>query len=166
MLDEQKLSSRYRVRRLGDADADEILRLCEANTQFYAYCQAQPTKAQVLSDLRLLPPGVAPGDKYYLGFYQGETLIAVMDLVDGYPVQSTVFLGFFMLKKELQGQGLGTAIIGETAAYLNAIGKTAVRLAIDKDNPQSNHFWKKNGFHVLQEVERAGWTVLVAEKAL
>ena len=166
MLDYQKLNSRYTMRRLGDADADEILRLCEANTQFYAYCQAQPTKEQVQSDLRLLPPGVAPEDKYYLGFYQGKTLVPVMDLVDGYPEKETAFIGFFMMKKALQGQGLGSAIIEETAAYLKSIGKAAIRLAIDKDNPQSNHFWNKNGFQVFKQVERDGWTVLVAEKAL
>ena len=166
MLEYQKLNSRYTVRRLGDADADEILALCRENTQFYAYCQAQPTKEQVQSDLRLLPPGVARADKYYLGFYQGNTLIAVMDLVDGYPEKGTAFIGFFMMKKALQGQGLGSSIIEETAAYLKATGKTAIRLAIDKDNPQSNHFWKKNGFLVCKEVERDGWTLLVAEKAL
>lgn len=105
MLDYQKLSSRYAVRRLGDADTDEILALCRENTQFYAYCQAQPTKEQVQSDLRLLPPGVARADKYYLGFFQGKALIAVMDLVDGYPEKSTAFIGFFMMKKALQGQG-------------------------------------------------------------
>ena len=166
MLDYQKLSSRYAVRRLGDADTDEILALCRENTQFYAYCQAQPTKEQVQSDLRLLPPGVARADKYYLGFYQGNTLIAVMDLVDGYPEKRTAFIGFFMMKKALQGQGHGSSIIEETAAYLKATGKTAIRLAIDKDNPQSNHFWNKNGFQVFKQVERGGWTVLVAEKAL
>ena len=166
MLDYQKLSSRYAVRRLGDADTDEILALCRENTQFYAYCQAQPTKEQVQSDLRLLPPGVAPEDKYYLGFYQGGALIAVMDLVDGYPQKDTAFIGFFMMKKALQGQGLGSAIIEETAAYLKSIGKAAIRLAIDKDNPQSNHFWKKNGFLVFKEVERDGWKILVAEKTL
>jgi len=166
MLEFEKLNSRYQVHRLCDADADEILALCKENTQFYAYCQAEPTKEQVLNDLRLLPPGVAHADKYYLGFYQGKTLVAVMDLVDGYPEKEIAFIGFFMMKKALQGQGLGTAIIEEAAACLKSAGKTAIRLAIDKDNPQSNHFWNKNGFVVLQEVAREGWTLLVAEKAL
>ena len=41
-----------------------------------------------------------------------------------------------------------------------------LRLAIDKGNPQSAHFWKKNGFIVIKEVDREGWTVLVSEKQL
>ena len=35
--------------------------------------------------------------------------------------------------------------------------------AIDKANPQSNHFWKKNGFEVIREVPRDEWTILEAE---
>ena len=32
-----------------------------------------------------------------------------------------------------------------------SIGKTAVRLEIDQGNPQSTHFWKKNGFMIITE---------------
>jgi hypothetical protein len=39
-------------------------------------------------------------------------------------------------------------------------------LGIDKENPQSNHFWKKNGFDVIRVVEREDGTILVAKKQL
>ena len=89
-----------------------------------------------------------------------------MDLVDGYPKKEIGFIGFFMMNKALQGKQIGTAIIRELAAYWKAAGKRAIRLAIDKGNPQSTHFWEKNGFLVIREVERNGWTLLVAEKTL
>ena len=166
MLDISMLSIHYDVRRLSDADADSILELCRENTQFYQYCEAEPTMEQVLRDLHITPPGVELSDKYYIGFYQEGILTAVMDLIDGYPEPDAAYIGFFMMKKDRQGQQIGSAIIRETAVYLKSIGKTAIRLGIDKDNPQSTHVWKKNGFHVIREVERDGWTALVAEKAL
>lgn len=166
MIDISKLSSRYEVRKLSDADAGGILKLCEENTQYYLYCEAEPSMEQVLNDLRITPPGVDQKDKYYIGFYQGDMLIAVMDLIDGYPEQDIAFIGFFMMKKDLQGQNLGTALVQEVADYLKSTGKTAIRLAIDKGNLQSTHFWKKNGFLVIKEVDRSGWTALVAEKQL
>jgi hypothetical protein len=49
---------------------------------------------------------------------------------------------------------------------LKSIGKTSVRLAIDKGNPQSTHFWKKNGFEIISEADVNGRTKLVAEKIL
>lgn len=52
----------------------------------------------------------------------------------------TAFIGFFMMNKSLQGRGVGTALVSEVLAYLTALGFAAVRLGIDKENPQSNHF--------------------------
>lgn len=165
-IDISKLSSRYQVRALHEEDAEEILRFCAENTQFYAYCEAEPSLEQILNDLRVTPPGVDRSDKYYLGFYQGGTLMAVLDLIDGYPTPEIAFLGFFMMNAAFQGRGLGSALIAELAAALRDLGKTAIRLGIDKGNPQSTHFWKKNGFVILREVERPGGTVLLAERKL
>ena len=165
-MDLSALSKRYSIRRMDDSDADSILELCRGNAQYYLYCQAEPSKEQILNDLHITPPGIDPSDKYYIGFYQGNTLVAVMDLIDGYPAPGTAFIGFFMMRKEFQGNQVGSAIIQETAAYLKTLGMTAIQLGIDKGNPQSTHFWKKNGFVVKEEIDRGGWTVLLAEKTL
>ena len=166
MIDISGLSSLYDVRKLDDSDADGILRLCMGNPQFYQYCRAEPSKEQVLKDLRITPPGIDRELKYFVGFSLGNELIAVMDLIDGYPEPEICYIGFFMMNKEYQGKQRGSAIIREASAYLKTLGKTSIRLGIDKENPQSTHFWKKNGFAVIKEVERDGWTVLVAEKIL
>ena len=166
MLDISKLSDRYAVRPMEAADADDILALCRGNALYYRYCGMEATREQVLADLRLAPPGVDPGDKHYMGFYQDGALAAVMDLIDGYPTQETAYIGFFMVSAGLQGRGVGTGIIGDVCAYLRKTGKTAVRLAIAEDNPQANHFWKKNGFRVVRSVSMDGWTALVADRAL
>ena len=71
-----------------------------------------------------------------------------------------------MMNRDFQGQGIGSAIIQEAASYLKTTGKTTIRLAIEKGNPQSTHFWVKNGFTVIKEVDRNGWTALLAEKKL
>lgn len=42
----------------------------------------------------------------------------------------------------------------------------AVRLGIDKENPQPNHFWRKNGFTVLREAAQERGIVLLAERRL
>ena len=127
--------------------------------------------AEIITDavsdkMRNTPPGITLSDKYFFGFFEGQELIAVMDLIDGYPKPENAYIGFFMMNQEYQGQQIGSAIIGETTDYLRKTGKTAIRLAIDKGNPQSSHFWKKNGFKVISEVDVNGWTKLVAEKPL
>ena len=166
MIDISKLSNKYSVRRMSDPDAEDILEFCKENTQYYEYCQAEPTLEQVMSDLHLAPPGIGPEDKYYVGFYQDDDLVAVMDLVDGFPEDGIVFIGFFMMSKRLQGQEIGSTIIREVSEYMKSKGITSIRLAIDKGNPQSTHFWKKNGFNVIYEADRDRHVLLVAEKEL
>ncbi len=166
MINTARLSSHYEIRALTDSDVDDILDLCQHNTLFYEYTEARPTREEILNDMRITPPGIGMSDKYFIGFFEGQELVAVMDLIDGYPKQENAYIGFFMMNQEYQGKTIGSAIIGETADYLREIGKTAIRLAIDKGNPQSAHFWKKNGFSVISEADVNGWPKLIAEKLL
>lgn len=166
MADITKLSSRYSVRRMNDTDADGILDFCLQNTKYYEYCGKQPSKELILNDLHITPPGKEASDKYYVGFFDGGVMTAIMDLIESYPDEEHCFIGFFMMNKRLQGKQIGSEIVGEVCRYLGEEGFAAVMLGIDKGNPQSTHFWKKNGFVVIREVERDGGTVLVAEKTL
>lgn len=161
-----RLSSKYRVRKLSKADIELIYNLCLKNQQYYEYCEKQPSVEQIQQDLKISPPNKSLSDKYYVGFFDGEKLVAVMDLVDGYPEETVAFIGFFMMATEYQGQGFGSLIIEESCRYLKTIHFNRVRLGIDKSNPQSNHFWKKNGFYVLKEIAQEEGTILLAERTL
>lgn len=166
MIDISKLSKRYSVSILEEADIEMLVEICKQNTFFYEYTEARPTKENILDDMKATPPGIDMQDKYYFGFFDGRELVAIMDLIDGYPKAEIAYIGFFMMNPQYQVKQIGTAIIDEVIDYLLSTGKTSVRLAIDKGNPQSTHFWKKNGFDVLSEADVNGWTKLVAERKL
>ncbi|MDD7650990.1 MAG: GNAT family N-acetyltransferase [Candidatus Faecousia sp.] len=138
------------VHPLTPADGETILALCRGNPQFYAYHPPEPTLEEIMEDMRALPPGRRPEDKHFLGFWQGETLVAVMDLVLGYPEESCAYIGFFMMNQAFQGRGLGSRLIRACLARLKASGFRRAELGVDKGNPQSRAFWEKNGFRALQ----------------
>ena len=52
-----------------------------------------------------------------------------------------------------QNKGVGSNIIGDVCNYLGQLGDQKVRIGVDKGNPQSNSFWKKNGFHMISKKE-------------
>ena len=166
MIDINKLSKKYTIRKLNENDIDIILDICLNNELFYQYADASPTKKQIINDLNTTPIGIDISDKYYLGFFENELLVSIIDLIDGYPNKDTVFIGFFMMNKDYQGNNIGTAIIQEALESLKTMNFKYARLAIDKDNPQSNHFWHKNGFEILKEVDRNGHKVLLAESII
>lgn len=166
MINVSSLSREFSVRKLTESDVEVIFNLCQENTLYYQYCKAKPTKEQILNDLHITPPGIGEDRKYYAGFFRNHELLAVMDLIDGYPEKDTAFIGFFMVRTSVQKRGIGSRIISETADYLKKAGKTTIQLGIDKGNPQSAAFWKKNGFHIIKEVIRDSGIILLAERTL
>ena len=130
------------------------------------YClEPGVTRESIRADSRALPPGKTAADKYYLGYFQGDKLAAVLDLILDYPRAQTAFVGFFMLARRLQGRGVGSAIVAEALQALARQGYTHVRLGYVKGNPQSEAFWLKNGFRPTGiETRPASYTVVVLER--
>lgn len=159
-----KLSKRYDVRKLNIEDVEMIYSFCKSNTQYYEHCGKDISIKLIEHDLRVAPPEIPMEQKYYIGFFDEGLLVAVIDLIAGYPNNNSVFIGFFMMNKELQGAGIGSKIISEMLNYLKKLGFEKCQLGIDKTNPQSNYFWRKNGFEVIREAMQEEGTILVAEK--
>ncbi len=147
------LSNTFDVRRLNIEDTELIYNLSCKNKIYYQFHPPFVTRESIQEDIRALPPGKDYSDKYYVGFFKKETLIAIMDLILEYPTKDTAFIGLFMMDFEYQNKNLGSKIISESAKYLKILGFHKIRLGVDKENPQSNAFWKKNGFIVVGESE-------------
>jgi len=163
----ENLSKQYRVRVLVDSDVVAVYALCKENPLYYQYCPPFVTEDSIRADMKALPPHKTMEDKYYLGFFEGGRLIAVMDLILGFPKEDTAFVGFFMMSKEFQGKGIGTALMQAVYVYLRQCGFHFVRLGFAKGNPQSEHFWIKNGFmRTGVEAQNEGYVAVVMEKEL
>jgi len=167
MLDIEKISARYAVRRLTEADVPAILDLARGNPTYYQHMGCEPTSENITHDLTALPPRKTLDDKYFLGYFQDRRLIAVLDLIVRYPNEDTAFIGWFILERTAQGVGLGSALVAELLDFLRTEGFRYVRLGRAKGNPQSQRFWEKNGFTPTGvETDGGGYTIVVMERAL
>lgn len=162
-----KLSTHYTVRRLTQNDIDKVYKLCLGNPLYYEYCPPEVTKESIQKDMTALPDGISLSEKYYLGFFEENSLIAVMDFIDGYPEKEVAFIGFFMTDVSVQNKGVGTEVIQHACKGWKEMGFQAVQLAWVKGNPQAEHFWIKNGFKKKKErASTAADCVILAEKLL
>lgn len=167
MLSIEDFSKEYKVKTITPSDVTQVFSLCRKNELYYQHRPPFVTEQSILDDLKALPKGKSIDDKYYVGFFDGSQLIAVMDLIVGYPSVSTAFIGFFMTDVSIQHQGIGTKIIQELSQYLKNRSYRQVRLGWVKGNPQSEAFWHKNGFvetGVSHEID--GYTLIVAQQDL
>lgn len=166
-MDYSSFSDRYRVRRMTEDDTEEIYLLCMGNPLYYRHCPPFVTGESIREDLKALPPGKDLCDKYYLGYYDGEKLIAVMDLIDGYPDRETAFIGFFMTDASVQNSGIGSGIIESLCRSLKSPGYSRIRLGWVSTNPQAEHFWHKNHFSETgRTFDRGAYTIKEAERRL
>ena len=163
----EKLSQRYYVRRLNEADALEVYALYQSNPQYFEAMRDVPTLESARADLMALPPNKTYEDKYYLGFYDRDELIAVMDLILAFPNTETAFIGLFMVKGAQQGKGIGSSIVSQAIYYFKETGFSACRLGYVKANSQSRCFWEKNGFLPTGiQSEQEKYTIVLMEKKL
>ena len=161
------LSDRFLVLRMTEENIAEEYALCKNNTLFYHHCPPFVTEDSIAGDMKALPPNKEYSDKYYLGYYEGEKLIAVMDLILNYPDEDIAFIGFFMTDTSVQNTGIGSGIIETLCSRLKSLGFSSVRLGWVKGNPQAEHFWKKNLFIETGATYDTGdYTVVVAQRAL
>lgn len=71
-----------------------IYTFCKSNTQYYEYCGKDISTELIERDIKITPPGIPMEQKYYIGFFENNLLVAIMDLIDGYPDDNTAFIGF------------------------------------------------------------------------
>jgi len=176
IMDIKILSSRFIVRQLEKHDAQTVLDLYESNPLYFEHCPPPPTIQSVEYDMRALPDGKSIADKHFVGFFDGNKLVAVLDLIEKYPDKQTVFIGLFMVAAAYQGRGVGSKIVSSCfsvitveSAYrqLAAEGYTHVRLGYVKTNPQAKSFWQKLGLVPTGiECEQENYTVVVTDRII
>jgi len=136
----------YQVNRISDTNIQEVFELCKKNERYYKYLKEDATLDGVKNIMKELPPNTEIKNKYFIGFYKSNKLIAILDLIDGYPKKNQAFIGLFMIADTLQGQGIGKSIILDLIKFLKSKNFTACNLGVIEDNIEAISFWSKVGF--------------------
>lgn len=156
-----RMSSQYEIKRITKEDISSVYKICINNPLYYEHMKTKPTYENLMETLTELPPNTTIEDKNFVGFYEDNQLIAILDIIAGYPDPKTAYIGWFMIKKELQGTGIGSKIISEVISYLAEKEFQYVQLGYIKGNEQSERFWRKNMFYPIgREKETEEYTIV------
>lgn len=162
----QELSSVYQVRKLIKKDVPTILELAKTNSYYYKCVPPAVTAEAIEKDMKALPPNTTLKDKFYVGFFKDRELITILDLIFNYPNSQSIFIGFFMMHKKYQGQGIGSRIIQEILSHVPSQYIEA-HLGVSKTNEISKKFWQKNGFRLTgKEYKQPLYTVLMMARKI
>ena len=167
-FDISMLSSDYSVSRITEADISSVFRLARANRRYYRLLGQRPTMRSLTDIISEVPEGSAPESKHFVGFYGDDgSLVAVLDLITGYPEKDDAFIGWFMVDAELQGQGIGSQLFADIRAAMKGQGYDYLSLGVIKENTEAVSFWEKQGFRFSgRETQRDGRTIAHMERAI
>ena len=106
-----------------------------------------PSRSRLTEIITNVPTGAEGTSTYFVGFYDDEDdLVAVMDLICGYPESDDAFIGWFMVDAASQGRGVGTSIFADVRASMKAQGYDHLELKCPKASDSALRFWESQGF--------------------
>ena len=141
----------WEIRPVAGADKAAVLALLESNPDYFALEGPAPSMERLEHDMVNLPPRCLPSQKHYVALWRGDAPEAVLDLVEGYPRERTLFVGLFMVRGDLRRTGVGRRIMSALPAAADGAGFDRVRLACLQSNPAAHAFWETMGYTDLRE---------------
>ena len=141
----------WEARPVTEDDVEAVTALFQTDPDYFAIEGPQPSPDSVREDRVNLPPRCELEQKYYLALWRGGTPAAVLDLVEGYPRERTLFVGLFFLSPALRRQGTGRQVVEAVLEAGKDAGLDSVRLACLMDNQAGHAFWRALGFGDLRE---------------
>ena len=163
-LDIQSLGTGYNVRRLTEGDITDVFMLMKGNRRYWRALGVRPSKSRLTEVISAIPEGTGEEDKYLVGFYdERDELVAVLDLITGYPEPDDAFIGWFMVEVDRQGRGIGSEIFADVRASMKAQGYDHLEVRCPKASEPGVEFWLSQGFEPCGETE-GDYTVLHLER--
>ena len=141
------------IRPVEEADLDPVLALLRTDPDYFDLDGRQPDLDGLRASLTALPPRCAPEQKHYVAFWRDGKPRAVLDWVEGYPREQTLWVGLFLVEKSLQGQGVGKRLMSALPGAAWDGGMDSLRLACLEHNGNGHRFWETLGFRDLRKGE-------------
>ncbi len=153
LLDELKRGlDGFEVRPVEEDTLAPVLEMMQKDQAFFSLEDGEPLTAEGLRhDLTNLPPRCTMEQKHYVALWRDGAPQVVLDLVEGYPRERTLFVGLFFVAPSLRRQGTGRAVIESLIRAADRAGLDRVRLACLLNNPVGHAFWHAMGFGDLRE---------------
>lgn len=167
-FDIEILSSEYDVRAITESEISDVYRLCKSNRKYYRYIHKEPTLRNLTDVISELPEGTGKEDKHFVGFYDDDgQLVAILDLITGYPENDDAFIGWFMVDAALQHQGIGSQIFADVRAAMKAQGYDYISVGCVEANTEALSFWQGQGFKESgKTVEQPEYRTILLERSI
>lgn len=164
----QKALLPYDVRVISDDNYLSVSDIYHSNNDYFRATNGKPADdAEIQKDIRDVPPGFSWEDKCFISIWEKGKVIAVLDFLPAYPTKEDVWIGFLLVSKDMQKQGVGRRVARAFFSVAKEYGFSSVQLGVMNVNKKAFGFWCKMGFRKCRETTlKTGKTVSVMKRKL
>jgi ribosomal protein S18 acetylase RimI-like enzyme len=140
------------------ADLPRLSLLCRSCADFYELVEGQaPSDATAAEILGPLDAKYAQGAKHVWGVEKEGKLIAVAELLEGYPSTHDWYIGLLLVAPEHRRRRVGAQLCAALVRWMRQRDATVVRLVVHQQNAGARTFWERQGFTLEREdLKRSG----------
>ncbi|WP_245826094.1 GNAT family N-acetyltransferase [Kocuria massiliensis] len=142
------------ARLIDPSSSSAVQRIMESNAEYSHRVEGEaPTPTATAEALSALPSGASSSQKIDLGLWDGQDLVAIADVIVGWPAETVPHIGLLMTDGARQGEGLGRMMHD---AVIDLAGREqsiqTLRLSIvDTNADLAGPFWTKLGYEPTGE---------------
>jgi len=142
--------SEYEVIAITRQNFEQVFKVYDANQDFFMLVQGKKaTIESSLGDIDAIPPDCGGKQKVYISIWKGGKAIGVLDLIAGYPEQTSFWIGLLLVHGDLHGKGIGSKIVRAVLDAAKISGYHKAKLGVVESNIQGLNFWEKHGFNIM-----------------
>ena len=103
-----------------------------------------------IKDIDEVPPGFDIKQKIFVGIWENDKVIGVLDLIKGYPSENCLWIGLLMINGEMHCKKIGSKIVTAIQKASTIVGYTSIQIAVHENNANGMAFWRKHGFEKIR----------------
>ena len=121
----------------------------EANPGYHLLVTGDPPQSgDAVRELTERPAPVRPEDLYFLGFWKGDRLIAIANVLRTWPVAGISHVGLFHVAEAWHGRGVAKPCYEGLERWMIAeFNPRWLRLGVVGTNDRALRFWSQMGYH-------------------
>ena len=152
MIDEiKKQLPEYEIVPITRQTFERIFEVYATNQDFFLLVNGiNATIENSISDIDAIPPDTSVEQKIFIGIWEAGKVIGVLDLILGYPEQTSVWIGLLLIHGKLHNKKIGSRIVNAVLDAAGTAGYQSVQLGVIESNTKGMAFWQKHGFDALR----------------
>ncbi len=140
----QKYLSNYKIEIIELDNLSKYEEVFYSNEKYYIITDGKPADSELCKDVVTYCPDEFPSENVFcIGFSKDDRSVAILSILLGYPIDSVLYLGLFIVNKPFHKQGIGIEIINALISATRDFNFTKIQLSVQDNNISGSNFWKK-----------------------